>query len=160
MIPNKDHVEDLRRCIGSILEKSTWKQVEIIVVENNSREQSIRDYYRELEQVPQVQVVTYEGEFNYSRINNYGVTFAKGEYLLFLNNDTEVITPDWIEQLLMYAQRPDVAPWGRSSTMRTTRSSMRAWSSALGPTVPQGIRTIRCRRSIWAIWGGSATPRT
>ncbi len=112
VIPNKDHVEDLRRCIGSILEKSTWKQVEIIVVENNSQEQSIRNYYRELEQVPQVQVVTYEGEFNYSRINNYGVTFAKGEYLLFLNNDTEVITPDWIEQLLMYAQRPDVGAVG------------------------------------------------
>ncbi|MDE6895545.1 MAG: glycosyltransferase, partial [Lachnospiraceae bacterium] len=104
VIPNKDHTADLKRCIESVLNRSTWKHLEIIVVENNSCEQSIRDYYRELEQTPRVQVVTYEGEFNYSRINNYGVTFTKGDYLLFLNKDTEVITPDWIEQLLMYAQ--------------------------------------------------------
>ena len=112
VIPNKDHTADLKRCIESILNRSTWKHLEIIVVENNSCEQSIRDYYRELEQTSQVQVVTYEGEFNYSRINNYGVTFTKGDYLLFLNNDTEVITPDWIEQLLMYAQREDVGAVG------------------------------------------------
>ncbi len=112
VIPNKDHVEDLRRCIKSIVSKSTWTNYEIIVVENNSKEQSIFDYYKELEALPQVQVVTYEGEFNYSRINNFGVSKTKGEYLLLLNNDTEVITPDWIEQLLMYAQRKDVGAAG------------------------------------------------
>ena len=112
VIPNKDHVEDLRRCIQSIVNKSTWTNYEIIVVENNSKEQSIFDYYKELEALPQVQVVTYEGEFNYSKINNFGVSKTKGEYLLLLNNDTEVITPDWIEQLLMYAQRKDVGAAG------------------------------------------------
>lgn len=112
VIPNKDHVEDLRRCIKSIVSKSTWTNYEIIVVENNSKEQSIFDYYKELEALPQVQVVTYEGEFNYSKINNFGVSKTKGEYLLLLNNDTEVITPDWIEQLLMYAQRKDVGAAG------------------------------------------------
>lgn len=112
VIPNKDHVEDLRRCITSIEKKSTWKNYEIVVVENNSVEQSIRDYYRELESDPKVKIVTYEGGFNYSRINNVGVKETKGEYLLFLNNDTEVISPDWMEQLLMYAQRKDVGAVG------------------------------------------------
>ena len=112
VIPNKDHVEDLRRCITSIEKKSTWKNYEIVVVENNSVEQSIRDYYKELESDSKVKIVTYEGGFNYSRINNVGVKETKGEYLLFLNNDTEVISPDWMEQLLMYAQRKDVGAVG------------------------------------------------
>ena len=112
VIPNKDHVEDLRRCITSIEKKSTWKNYEIVVVENNSVEQSIRDYYKEMESDPKVKIVTYEGGFNYSRINNVGVKETKGEYLLFLNNDTEVISPDWMEQLLMYAQRKDVGAVG------------------------------------------------
>lgn len=112
VIPSKDHVEDLRRCITSIEKKSTWKNYEIVVVENNSVEQSIRDYYKELESDPKVKIVTYEGGFNYSRINNVGVKETKGEYLLFLNNDTEVISPDWMEQLLMYAQRKDVGAVG------------------------------------------------
>lgn len=112
VIPNKDHVEDLRRCITSIEKKSTWKNYEIVVVENNSVEQSIRDYYKELESDPKVKIVTYEGGFNYSKINNVGVKETKGEYLLFLNNDTEVISPDWMEQLLMYAQRKDVGAAG------------------------------------------------
>ena len=112
VIPNKDHVEDLRRCITSIEKKSTWKNYEIVVVENNSVEQSIRDYYKELESDPKVKIVTYEGGFNYSKINNAGVKETKGEYLLFLNNDTEVISSDWMEQLLMYAQRKDVGAVG------------------------------------------------
>ena len=112
VIPNKDHVEDLRRCITSIEKKSTWKDYEIVVVENNSVEQSIRDYYKELESDPKVKIVTYEGGFNYYRIYNAGVKETKGEYLLFLNNDTEVISPDWMEQLLMYAQRKDVGAVG------------------------------------------------
>lgn len=112
VIPNKDHETDLRRCIESIQKKSTWRHFEIIVVENNSREQSILDYYRELEAYPEVRVITYEGTFNYSKINNYGVSCAKGDYLLFLNNDTEIITPDWMEQMLMYAQREDVGAVG------------------------------------------------
>ena len=82
------------------------------MVENNSREQSILDYYREMEAFPEVRVITYDGTFNYSKINNYGVSCAKGDYLLFLNNDTEIITPDWMEQMLMYAQREDVGAVG------------------------------------------------
>lgn len=112
LIPNKDHVSDLKRCIGSILKKSTWDNYEILVIENNSQESDIFAYYEELKQNSRIRVVTYEGEFNYSKINNYGATFAGGDYLLFLNNDTEVITPDWIEQMLMYGQRRDVGAVG------------------------------------------------
>ena len=112
LIPNKDHKTDLKRCVDSIRKKSTWKHYEIVIIENNSREQSIFDYYRELEQLPGVRIIRYEGEFNYSKINNYGAGFAQGDYLLFLNNDTEVITPDWMEQMLMYAQRKDVGAVG------------------------------------------------
>lgn len=112
LIPNKDHVSDLKRCIGSILKKSTWDNYEILVIENNSQESDIFAYYEELKQNSRIRVVTYEGEFNYSKINNYGATFAGGDYLLFLNNDTEVITPDWMEQMLMYGQRRDVGAVG------------------------------------------------
>ena len=112
IIPNKDHVKDLRRCVDSVLKESTYKNFEIIIVENNSEEQSIFDYYKELEQNEKVKIVTYEGTFNYSKINNFAVQAAEGEYLLFLNNDTEVITAEWMENMLMYAQRDDVAAVG------------------------------------------------
>ncbi len=112
VIPNKDHLEDLTRCITSILERSTYDNYEIIVVENNSVSEEIFSYYKQIQENPAIRVVTYEGEFNYSKINNLGVSRAEGEYVLLLNNDTSVITPDWIEELLMYAQRKDVGAVG------------------------------------------------
>lgn len=112
VIPNKDHTEDLRRCIKSIVEKSTWENYEIIVVENNSETKEIFSYYEELKNNPQIKVITYDGEFNYSRINNLGVSQATGDYVLLLNNDTQVITVNWMEELLMYAQRQDVGAVG------------------------------------------------
>jgi GT2 family glycosyltransferase len=112
VIPNKDHTEDLKRCITSIQEKSTYENFEIIVVENNSITDDIFKYYEELKQYRNVRVITYEGEFNYSKINNFGAAQTTGEYLLLLNNDTQVITLDWIEELLMYAQRKDVGAVG------------------------------------------------
>lgn len=112
LIPNKDHVEDLRRCIESVTDRSSYENYEIIVIENNSTSQEIKDYYAAIEKHPKVKVVTYEGDFNYSKINNFGETFAEGEYILLLNNDTEVITRNWIEELLMYAQRSDVGAAG------------------------------------------------
>lgn len=113
VIPNKDHIDDLKRCVNSILEKSTYDNYEIIVVENNSTQKTTFDYYKQLESNPKIKVVTYasaEGEsFNYSKVNNFGASQASGEYILLLNNDTEVITVNWLEELLMYAQRDDVA---------------------------------------------------
>ena len=112
LIPNKDHLGDLKKCINSILEKSTYKDYEIIVIENNSIKTETFDYYKEIEKDDRIRVVHYEGEFNYSKINNFGESFASGKYILLLNNDTEVISEDWIEELLMYAQRDDVAVVG------------------------------------------------
>lgn len=112
VIPNKDHIEDLRRCITSIVEKSTYDNYEIIVVENNSTTEEIFDYYKQIQENPNIRVIIYEGAFNYSKINNLGVSQAQGDYILLLNNDTQVITLDWIEELLMYAQRSDVGAVG------------------------------------------------
>ena len=112
VIANKDHVSDLRRCVSSILEKSTYEDYEIIIVENNSEEKETFEYYEELQGNDRITIVTYEGEFNYSAVNNLGVRNAKGEYILLLNNDTQVITVNWMEELLMYAQRTDVGAVG------------------------------------------------
>lgn len=112
VIANKDHYEDLSRCITSILDKSTYENYEIIVVENNSTDRDIFDYYEEIRKHPKITVVTYEGVFNYSKINNFGASFADGEFLLLLNNDTQIITVNWMEELLMYGQRDDVGAVG------------------------------------------------
>lgn len=145
VIANKDHVTDLQRCVESVLNKSTYDNFEIIIVENNSETREIKDYYTKLlgysyeEAVKRVTVcgrdggvlrskgsmvadgkaangrvsiVTYKGEFNYSAVNNLGASYADGAYILLLNNDTEVITVNWMEELLMYAQREDVGAVG------------------------------------------------
>ena len=114
LIANKDHLEDLKRCITSIREKSTYENYEIIVVENGSETKEIFDYYEKLKDDPQIKVVTYteKGSFNYSKVNNFGVKEASGDYILLLNNDTQVITVNWMEELLMYAQREDVGAVG------------------------------------------------
>ena len=112
LIANKDHEEDLRRCLESILHKSSYENFEIIIIENNSTNESTFACYEEYKKHPAVRVVTYEGDFNYSAVNNFGASYATGEYLLLLNNDTEVITRNWMEELLMYAQRKDVGAVG------------------------------------------------
>ena len=109
LIPNKDHTDDLDRCIRSIEEKSTYHNYEYIIIENNSDQEETFAYYKKLqEENPKAHVVYWDGEFNYSAINNYGVSFANGEYLLLLNNDVEVINADWLEEMLGYCMRDDV----------------------------------------------------
>lgn len=113
LIPNYEHLEDLRKCLDSIFDKTTWPNYEIVIVENNSRSQELFRYYERMQREhSSVHVVTWEGTFNYSAINNYGAQFCTGEYLLLLNNDIEVITPDWIQEMLMFAQRKNVGAVG------------------------------------------------
>ena len=113
LIPNKDEKESLKACLESIWQKSTYKNYEIIIIENNSTTEEIFEYYRELESVHEnLRVVTWEKEFNYSAINNFGARYATGEYLLFLNNDVTVITPDWLEEMLGVCQRKEVGAVG------------------------------------------------
>ncbi len=112
LIANKDHAADLKGCVSSILERSTYENFEIIVIENNSVEQETFAYYEELSENERIKVVKYEGAFNYSAVNNLGAAHAEGDYLLLLNNDTKVITVNWLEEMLMYAQREDVGAVG------------------------------------------------
>ncbi len=113
LIPNYEHLEDLKTCLNSIFEKTSWPNYEIVIVENNSSSSELFAYYDTLQREHEnVRVVSWEGKFNYSAINNYGAQYCTGEYLLLLNNNTEVITPEWIEEMLMFAQRDDVGVVG------------------------------------------------
>ena len=108
IIPNKDHSEDLRKIMDSIDEKSTYCNYEFVIVENNSTDAETFAYYKEIEKRDNVQVLYYDGIFNYSKINNFGASKAKGDYFLLLNNDTELISPDGLEQMLYICMREDV----------------------------------------------------
>lgn len=111
IIPNKDEKESLEACLNSIWEKTTYKNYEIIVVENNSTSEEIFRYYKEISQKG-VRLLRWKKEFNYSAINNFGAAHAKGEFLLFLNNDVTVITSDWLTELAGLCQRKEVGAAG------------------------------------------------
>lgn len=108
IIPNKDNAEVLKRCLDSIFDKTTYDNFEVVIIENNSCCAETFDYYEKIQSNDRIRVVTWDAGFNYSAINNYGETFASGEYLLLLNNDTEVIEPEWLSIMISYCQRDDV----------------------------------------------------
>ena len=109
VIPNKDHYKDLDLCVTSVLKKSTYRNFEIIIVENNSTEKETFDYYNKIQkEYDNVRVLTWEREFNYSAINNFGVKEAKGDYILLLNNDTKILDKDSLGDMLGYCMRPEV----------------------------------------------------
>lgn len=115
LIPNKDHVDDLQRCVKSLYENSNYTNFEIIIIENGSTEEETFAYYDEIStEFRNVQVVIWENEggFNFSALNNYGAAFAKGEYLLFLNNDTEILEKDSITEMVSHMNRPEVGAVG------------------------------------------------
>jgi GT2 family glycosyltransferase len=106
LIPNKDAVPVLDCCLTSIREKTDYTNYEVIIIENNSTDDATFAYYKQAEQMdPHVRVVYYNGGFNFARINNYGASFARGEYLLLLNNDTEVISPYWLKRMVTLCAR-------------------------------------------------------
>lgn len=108
IIPTRDRVDMLRRAVDSIRQKSTYANYEIMIVDNDSEERETLDYLESCD----ARVFPYPGEFHYSRMNNTAAREAGGDYILFLNNDTEIITPDWIESMLEHAQRKEVAAVG------------------------------------------------
>ena len=113
LIPNYNHKPILKTCIDSLYNVNTYKNFEIVIVENNSTEQEIFDYYEELKKLhDNIQVVTYKGEFNYSKINNFGMKYTKGDYVLLLNNDTEVISPTALSEMVGCILRPEVGAVG------------------------------------------------
>ena len=111
LIPTCDHIRDLETCVESLYARTTYPDFEILLIENNSKEeQTFRSYERMRKEHPDtLKVLTWQGKgFNYSALNNFGARYATGEYLLLLNNDTEVITPGWLEEMVMYAQQKRV----------------------------------------------------
>ncbi|HWZ66046.1 MAG TPA: glycosyltransferase family 2 protein [Patescibacteria group bacterium] len=115
VIPTHEMREYVERCVSSILQKTTYKNYEIILVENGSKKRSTFDYYRSLKNEGRVKVIKWGDKvkkFNYSEVCNFGAEHAEGKYLVMLNNDTEVIEPSWLENMLSFAQLPDVGAVG------------------------------------------------
>ncbi|OUP70243.1 hypothetical protein B5F10_07170 [Anaerotruncus colihominis] len=112
LIPTKDAFDYITVCVNSILELTTYQNYEIIIIDTGSTVNEVFDYYESLQKDSNIQVLTYDQPFNYADVNNFGVKYASGDQIILLNNDTKVITPDWIQEMLMYAQRDDVGAVG------------------------------------------------
>ena len=113
MIPNKDHTDDLDRCLTSLYKNAGYDNFEVLVIENNSTDPETERYYAQIPQkFANCRVVRYQGGFNFSAINNFGAQFANGEQLLLLNNDIEITSRDFLREMLSYSQRPDVGAVG------------------------------------------------
>lgn len=113
LIPNKDGIKDLKICIKSILKLTTYKNYEIVIIENNSERKATFDYYKKIEKNDKIKVIYYPDKgFNYSKIINFGVKNVYGDYIIQLNNDTKLLTPNWLENMLGFAQREDIGAVG------------------------------------------------
>ncbi len=112
IIPMKDMASFLKRNLNSIEEKTDYKNYEIIIVDNNSQEQETHDYFEIIRKKSQIKIIEYKDVFNFSKINNFAVTEAKGEHLLFLNNDMEVISKGWLTSMLEHSSRKEVGAVG------------------------------------------------
>ncbi len=113
LIPNKDYYQGLKKCLKSILTLTTYENYEILILENNSTEKETFAFYKTIQQNPKIRVLECkEKEFNYSKIINFGVKNATGDFILQLNNDTKLLTPDWLEILLGYAQNKEIGAVG------------------------------------------------
>ena len=112
IIPNKDEKETLQTCLEMLEKNTSYRNFEIIIIENYSTTEEIFKYYKELSSDPRIRLLRWGKEFNYSAINNFGASHARGEYLLFLNNDVKSINPDWLEEMLGVCQRPEVGGVG------------------------------------------------
>ncbi len=112
LIPTKDKVDVLKRCISSILIRSTYLNYKVIIIDNGSIEKETFAYYDTLKSNDRIQILTYDKPFNFSAINNFAVSQTDAEYILFLNNDTEVITPNWLEEMAGYLQQKNVGAVG------------------------------------------------
>jgi GT2 family glycosyltransferase len=108
IIPTRDNVSFLKRCLESIERLTTYRNYELLIIDNNSRDPATLEYFASIPH----RVIPFREPFNYSRINNFAVSRAEGEYVLLLNDDTEVISGGWLEAMLEHAQRPEVGAVG------------------------------------------------
>ncbi len=113
IIPTRDGYGILKACVDSILQKTTYTNYEILIVDNQSKDPKVLSYFKELTNVYlNIRVLSYDKPFNYSALNNYAVSKAKGSIIGFINNDTEVITPDWLSIMVSHAIRPEIGAVG------------------------------------------------
>ena len=113
LIPNKDNIAMLKQCINSILERTTYNNYEIIIIENNSKNTKTFNYYNKIKKNQKIKILEYpEKGFNYSKIINFGVKNCSGDFILQLNNDTKLLTNDWLEKFIGYAQQKEIGAVG------------------------------------------------
>ena len=112
IIPNKDREPFLRRCLTSLLRHTGYPRFEILIVDTGSTDEAIRRYYADLAHERRIRVLEHPGPFNFSAANNAGARGATGDLLLFLNNDTEALNQDWLEEMVRWADRPEIGAVG------------------------------------------------
>ena len=108
IIPTRDYLKFLRVCIEGVLKKNSYENYEILILDNDSKEKATLDYLDQLANHERIRIIRIPGEFNYSKINNQGVKHGKGEFLLFLNNDVEVINEGWLTEMVSHGLRKHV----------------------------------------------------
>jgi GT2 family glycosyltransferase len=112
VIPTRDKLELLRPCVESVLGRTNYDNFEILIIDNCSVEKPTAEYLSELQKHPRVRIASYPGTYNFSAINNFAVREAQGSYICLLNNDTQVIEPEWLTEMMRYAVRPKVGAVG------------------------------------------------
>jgi len=112
IIPNKGQARMLERCIASIMQRTSYRNFDLLVIDNGSTDDAVLRYYASLASVPQMRIINHPGAFNFSKANNLGARLSSGDILLFLNNDTEALAPDWLEEMVRWAERPEIGTVG------------------------------------------------
>ncbi len=144
IIPFRDKASVLKKCVHSILKKSSYKNYRIFLVNNRSKKTETFKFLEEIKRNPAINVIDYDREFNFSTINNFAVSNTESEYILFLNNDTEVISPGWIEAMIEYAQRDDVGCVG--ALMYYPDDTVQHGGVIIGFGGVAGHSHVQCRR--------------
>jgi GT2 family glycosyltransferase len=112
IVPTRDKLELLKPCIESVLQRTSYDNFEILIVDNGSAQQRTLAFFREVGRNARVRIISYPGPYNFSAINNFAAKHAKGTYLCLLNNDTEVLTTDWLIEMVRYAVRAEIGAVG------------------------------------------------
>jgi glycosyltransferase involved in cell wall biosynthesis len=112
LVPTRDRLELLRNCLDGLLKKTDYSPLEIIVLDNESREPETLAYLREIASDSRVRVERCPGAFNFAALNNHGAALAKGSILCLLNNDIEIMEPNWLKEMVAHALRPGIGAVG------------------------------------------------
>ena len=159
IIPFKDKPELLKQCTDSIFEKTTYKNYELILVSNNSIEEETHTLVKELSKDKRVKAFTWDYPFNYSKVNNFGVSKSDGEYIVLLNNDTEVISPEWLDELVGVAMQPGVGAVGPMLLYPDKKNGIQHAGVVLGMKTMAGHVFRHRQAGEWTDFGLPSWPR-